>query len=438
MPAYTLGNASSGSTLLSNAGYVRPNTKTDGSLTRSIRPREFGPQGQDFARNSGSLYHFASGIKDQATITPASQGSQKRLATGAPAPPTSKRMRGLETSTNLQNLTPIHQIEIARRAAASLPVPYHVDGQAKAAKRVQAARAVDCWALTTGEEREEEPSPEVKVCLQEDDLKRCEAIQADLRKPQTSRIRCIECLKLGKWRVWKNNHNGGVAQHIRNHLTKEHRFAYLAMCERINYIPPNVSALKSPDNNVNEPLTAEGILRYLTEWFAEDDISFNMVSHSGFRRFINYIGQGKVTAKDLPDRHTISAKAAALSVEAKERIKKEIKHARGRVSCTTDLWSDDSQRSFMCITAHFHNGHRRQVNRLIAFRVIEGSHTGGHLAETFFEVMEEFGIVHKLGWITMDNASNNDTMMTELQDYMVTRGMDFDRHGNRLRQVFLL
>jgi hypothetical protein len=78
--------------------------------------------------------------------------------------------------------------------------------------------------------------------------------------------------KLGKWRVWKNNHNGGVAQHIRNHLTKEHRFAYLAMCERINYIPPNVSALKSPDNNVNEPLTAEGILRYLTEWFAEDDI----------------------------------------------------------------------------------------------------------------------------------------------------------------------
>jgi hypothetical protein len=38
----------------------------------------------------------------------------------------------------------------------------------------------------------------------------------------------------------------------------------------------------------------------------------------------------------------------------------------------------------------------------------------------------------------MDNASNNDTMMTELQDYMVTRGMDFDRHGNRLRQVFLL
>ncbi|KAH7305410.1 hypothetical protein B0J17DRAFT_734322 [Rhizoctonia solani] len=35
----------------------------------------------------------------------------------------------------------------------------------------------------------------------------------------------------------------------------------------------------------------------------------------------------------------------------------------------------------------------------------------------------------------MDNASNNDTMMMELQEYMVTRGMDFDWHGNRLSQV---
>ncbi|KAG8728979.1 hypothetical protein FRC11_009773, partial [Ceratobasidium sp. 423] len=83
----------------------------------------------------------------------------------------------------------------------------------------------------------------------------------------------------------------------------------------------------------------------------------------GFWWFINYIGQGKVTAKDLPDQHTIATKAATLSVEAKERIKKEI----------------------------------------------------------------------KLGWITMDNASNNNTMMAELQEYMVKQGMDFDRHGNRLQ-----
>jgi hypothetical protein len=53
----------------------------------------------------------------------------------------------------------------------------------------------------------------------------------------------------------------------------------------------------------------------------------------------------------------------------------------------------------MCITAHFVNGHRRMVNRLIGFRVIEGDHSGTHLAETFFEVLEEFGVTNKVSWL---------------------------------------
>ncbi|KEP45954.1 hAT family dimerization protein [Rhizoctonia solani 123E] len=358
--------------------------------------------------------------------------NQKRAATSTSTLPTSKRMRNLAAPMRLQALAPIHQIEIAQRAAASLPAPYYVDEQAEAAKRVHAARAIDCWALTAEEEHEAEPSNEEKMRLRAYDKERLASTLIDLRKPRHHETGVSLAVALGIWKVWKNNLNGGSAKHIRAHLIKEHRSAYLAMCEQIHYAPPSAS-VKACDDEVNEPLTSEGILRHLTEWFAEDDISFNMVSHHGFRRFVNYIGQGKVTAKDLPDRHTIATKAATLAVEAKERIKNEIKHARGKVSCTTDLWTDDSQRAFMCITAHFHDAHRRQVNRLIAFRVIEGSHTGGRLAENFFEVMEEFGIVQKLGWITMDNASNNDSMMAQLEEYMVTRGMDFDRHGNRLR-----
>lgn len=49
----------------------------------------------------------------------------------------------------------------------------------------------------------------------------------------------------------------------------------------------------------------------------------------------------------------------------------------------------------MCITAHYVNRYKRMVNRLIGFRVIEGDHSGAHLAETFFEVLEEFGITKK-------------------------------------------
>jgi hypothetical protein len=66
--------------------------------------------------------------------------------------------------------------------------------------------------------------------------------------------------------------------------------------------------------------------------------------------------------------------------------------ARERVPCTFDLWTDDSQRAFMSITTHYYNGHKRLVNRLIAFRVIEGTHAGADPAETLFEVLEEYDL----------------------------------------------
>jgi hypothetical protein len=44
-------------------------------------------------------------------------------------------------------------------------------------------------------------------------------------------------------------------------------------------------------------------------------------------------------------------------------------------------------------------------------------------------------LAFQLGMITLDNASNNDTLMAQLEEYMTHRGLDFDRHGNRLRCV---
>ncbi|KAG8773676.1 hypothetical protein FRC12_002384 [Ceratobasidium sp. 428] len=96
----------------------------------------------------------------------------------------------------------------------------------------------------------------------------------------------------------------------------------------IGYIPDSkADELEQNSDDIHQPITADGILRYITEWFAEDNISFNMVSHRGFRCFFSYIGQGKVTTKDIPDRHSIALKAQKLSAKAKVKIKKEIKHA---------------------------------------------------------------------------------------------------------------
>jgi hypothetical protein len=90
--------------------------------------------------------------------------------------------------------------------------------------------------------------------------------------------------KFNKWKTWKTNNGGGSAYHIRQHLVKEHYTAYKAACDRIGYTPDENLSLKSNDEDINEPITAEGILRYLTEWFTEDDI----VSCASIKLLKNY------------------------------------------------------------------------------------------------------------------------------------------------------
>lgn len=91
------------------------------------------------------------------------------------------------------------------------------------------------------------------------------------------------------------------------------------------------------------------------------------------------------------------------------------------------------------------------IAELAALRYVRGRHTGKHLAEAFMKVITDLGVLHrvrthqiymgslltavmsKLGFITVDNAANNNTMMDHLEDLLREKGVPFDRTGNRIR-----
>lgn len=111
----------------------------------------------------------------------------------------------------------------------------------------------------------------------------------------------------------------------------------------------------------------------------------------------------------------------------------------------------------MAITGHFirFDAATQELHmeaRLIAFRHVTSSHAGADLAKVFFSIVKELGILHKvrlytcpydlylcvryfiqLGTITMDNASNNDTFMVELEALLRGAGISFHRDHNRIR-----
>jgi len=53
---------------------------------------------------------------------------------------------------------------------------------------------------------------------------------------------------------------------------------------------------------------------------------------------------------------------------------------------------------------------------LLGIRRLHGSHTGENQCAILFKLLEEYGILHKLGYFTLDNARNNDVTLRHLAE----------------------
>ncbi|KAI0279967.1 hypothetical protein BC826DRAFT_880057, partial [Russula brevipes] len=70
---------------------------------------------------------------------------------------------------------------------------------------------------------------------------------------------------------------------------------------------------------------------------------------------------------------------------------------------------------------------------LIDFRELLGEHSGENMAEAVWATMELYGLVGKIIAIVMDNASNNNTLMTSLEQRCEQRGIRFSAQEARMR-----
>ncbi|KAL3973695.1 hypothetical protein ACER0C_024902 [Sarotherodon galilaeus] len=79
------------------------------------------------------------------------------------------------------------------------------------------------------------------------------------------------------------------------------------------------------------------------------------------------------------------------------------------VAITTDLWSDWRLRSFLGVTAHVACKNKDSYSLqsfLLDCRRFTGKHCGERIASAFDNIVEEYGIGHKISYILTDNASN--------------------------------
>jgi hypothetical protein len=80
------------------------------------------------------------------------------------------------------------------------------------------------------------------------------------------------------------------------------------------------------------------------------------------------------------------------------------RNSLGKVSFTTDLWSDPDLKQYMAVTAHWlesvqtHSGEKKLTLRasLVGFLHLPGTHTGERLAEALMFIIKRTGLTRKV------------------------------------------
>ncbi|XP_078170092.1 zinc finger BED domain-containing protein RICESLEEPER 2-like [Carex rostrata] len=121
-------------------------------------------------------------------------------------------------------------------------------------------------------------------------------------------------------------------------------------------------------------------------------------------------------------RTTIKNDCIKLFESEKEKIKKVFKHAK-MISLTSDCWTSNQTIGYMVITAHYIDSNWNMQKRIINFIELTPPHTGEVISDAILDSLRKWGIIDKIGTITLDNAKNNDKVASILMSNFEVTGM---------------
>jgi hypothetical protein len=156
--------------------------------------------------------------------------------------------------------------------------------------------------------------------------------------------------------------------------------------------------------------TTKGMLQHFVRYAVVTDQSFLHFQHPAFRDMLEYL-RPDVT---VPNRKQVKEAMMDVFRDRKNELMGKLKDVQ-LISFTTDCWTSKNMKSFIALTYHYLNESFEMVSGLLDFIPIVGKHSGKSLANSLIQVFQNFGIhQNQVFTITVDNASNNDTLISHL------------------------
>lgn len=104
-----------------------------------------------------------------------------------------------------------------------------------------------------------------------------------------------------------------------------------------------------------------------------------------------------------------------MAKEGQERVRLDLPPT-AKLSIALDCWTSPFQQAFMAITGYFIDKDWKYRETLLGFEPLHGAHSGVNLSTTLMELLQKYDIVNRVLAITTDNASNNNTLIENIQE----------------------
>ncbi|OJT08055.1 Zinc finger BED domain-containing protein RICESLEEPER 2 [Trametes pubescens] len=196
-----------------------------------------------------------------------------------------------------------------------------------------------------------------------------------------------------------------------------------------------------PPKEVVIPYTDEAFNEAAREWLIETNQPIQALQHPSFQKMIHIAARATNGVKIADLRNTRDGIIRAFKKQMTAlRAKLNSNTVKGAVNLTCDAWQADSTDGYFAVTGHWieedvNNPDKWELQTaLLGFVRMNCSHSGRHLGLALFRIADRLGIAHKIGYVTCDNATNNDTMMQFFADHVFTAtGNLYDGESSRVR-----
>jgi len=117
----------------------------------------------------------------------------------------------------------------------------------------------------------------------------------------------------------------------------------------------------------------------------------------------------------------------------KDIVRKKVQSALTDIHLSVDIWTSPNNHLLLAICAHFVNSQEQRRKALLALRTV-ANHSGEEQWNVILPVLQDYGIVRKLGTIIADNSTTNDTLCRTISQYLSdNENITWDSSYQRIR-----